>query len=148
MKRYRLKKDRFQRMKGGISRILAVCCGRCGTQVVVYQKDGIGRLKRCYLDRILDPPGLASLESNPRVTAPKFMPQLACTKCANILGVPTRHHSGRLAFHLLAGAFSKRAWKGDQVETEENGGVDGGVVANGFGLRVASGSAAPAERSV
>ena len=105
-------------MKGGISRILAICCGRCGTQVVVYQKDGIGKLKRCYLDRILDPPALAALESDPVIISPKAMSRLTCTKCANVLGVPTRHHTGRLAFHLLPSAFAKHTWKGDQTATE------------------------------
>ena len=117
MKHFRLKKDRFLKMKGGTSKVLAVACERCGSCILTYQKDGIGGLKRCYLDRILAPPVLAALHSEPLITNTKSMPRLTCSGCGAVIGVPMRHHTGRLAFHLLPGAFRKSAWQPAAVES-------------------------------
>jgi hypothetical protein len=117
MKHFRLKKDRFLKIKGGTSKILVVSCQRCGLSILTYQKDGIGGLKRCYLDRILAPQALAGLHSEPCITSTKSMPRLICSGCGVVVGVPMRHHTGRLAFHLFPGTFQKGVWRRDPVES-------------------------------
>jgi hypothetical protein len=132
MKHFHLRKDRFLKMKGGTSKILMINCDRCGSYILTYQKDGIGGLKRCYLDRILDPSSLVGLHNNPRITSAKSVQQLTCLNCRGVIGVPMRHHSGRLAFHLLPGTFRKRAWRNETTESPTPPGiVDNAVAASG-----------------
>ncbi len=39
-------------LKRGNPTFIAILCGKCHKQLFVYQKDGLGPLKRSYLDRI------------------------------------------------------------------------------------------------
>jgi len=107
MKTFRLKSDRFRKARGGTARLVNIVCNKCGTQVLVYQKDGMGRLLRCYLDRIFAPLELERLQHDVYVREPRDLQPLVCRACDAILGVPIRHHSGRLGFRLLQGAFFK-----------------------------------------
>ena len=50
-----LKKDKYQKKRGGKSRFLKIFCEKCGAFICDYQKDGDGELKRLYIDRILKP---------------------------------------------------------------------------------------------
>ena len=97
---FTLKQDRFRKMKGGMARLLEISCSGCGTYVLTYQKDGIGRLLRLYLDRILA--SAAQHQGGP----------LVCTACARTLGLPGLHHSGRMAFRLIPGSFLKKRASG------------------------------------
>lgn len=108
-----MKKDRYLRARGGKSRMLDVHCAKCGAWVLRYQKDGIGHLLRCYLNRIFAPPELAALQRDPTINEPNDMQNLICPKCKTVIGTPMRHEDGRLAFRLIKGTYSKKIAKGE-----------------------------------
>jgi hypothetical protein len=91
-----LKNDRFRKSRGGYSRLLRISCEKCGAAVCDYQKDGLGNLRRMYLDRI----------SHPKVSL-----------SAKTLHCPNRHLLGvkviyekerRPAFRLFVDAIVKK----------------------------------------
>lgn len=108
MSKYKLKNDKYRNSRGGQARFCQVICRTCSATVLLYQKDGIGALRRCYLNRIFEPPDVAGLQSNPAIRDPKDLPVLRCGRCASILGFPMRHSDGRLAFRLKTGTFVKQ----------------------------------------
>jgi ribosomal protein S27AE len=108
-----MKKDKYLRVRGGTARILNIHCARCGAWVLKYQKDGVGQLLRCYLNRIFAPKELEALQHNPAIKEPKDMSNLACPQCSTVIGVPMRHIDGRLALRLLKGTYSKKIAKGE-----------------------------------
>jgi hypothetical protein len=108
MNTHKLKNDRFRNSRGGQARFCNIICRACGATVLLYQKDGIGALRRCYLNRIFEPPGLAALQSNPVIREPRDLPPLRCTCCNSIVGFPMQHSDGRLAFRLKTGAFIRQ----------------------------------------
>jgi hypothetical protein len=86
MKKGVFKNDKYKRSRGGDSRLLRICCGKCGKEICSYQKDGPGSLRRMYLDRIIDP--LVSLDRK----------DLSCPE-GHLLGVKIVYEKeGRLAF--------------------------------------------------
>lgn len=99
-------KDKFFRKKGGTAKIINVSCANCGNQVLVYQKDGSGWLKRCYLNRILSPEKYILLQKNKKINKPSDLQNLLC-KCGKIIGSPMQYKDGRLAFHLIRGNFKR-----------------------------------------
>ena len=107
--RIKLKMDRHRRARGGKARLLDLFCRKCGAWLLTYQKDGTGRLLRCYVDRIAAPPELAGLQRNTKACGPHRLPVLRCRQCTNLIGSPMRHHSGRIAFRLCVGAIEKRS---------------------------------------
>ncbi len=52
MTKVKFKNDKYKRVRGGRSRLLAISCQECGVLVCYYQKDGAGNLRRMYIDRI------------------------------------------------------------------------------------------------
>jgi hypothetical protein len=78
---------------------------------LTYQKDGLGFLHRCYLNRILEPEEYASLQSNPNMQDIKDIPALICKSCGTIIGTPIKHTDKRLAFILRPGFFIKKLHK-------------------------------------
>jgi len=103
----KVKKDKYQRARGGTSRLMDITCAKCGKLVFSYQKDGIGWLKRCYLNRIITPEKWSTLQNNPAIKEPNDMPNLVC-ECGNLIGIPMRHKDGRLAYRLEIGSFRRR----------------------------------------
>jgi len=67
----------------------------------LYQKDGPGWLRRCYLNRIIDKKFNSSKN-------------LICS-CGNLIGIPKRHvlrsdgitHDGRMAFEMVKNKFKR-----------------------------------------
>ena len=53
------KNDQFKKNRGEYSRWLSLSCEKCRTQLMIYQKDGPGIIKRLYLDRIVFPTSLS-----------------------------------------------------------------------------------------
>lgn len=95
----KLKSDKFKKARGGASKLLEISCGECGALVCQYQKDGMGNLKRMYLDRILHPKVSISEKG---------------LKCENghLLGVAIIYKKeNRPAFRLLADSVKKKAIK-------------------------------------
>jgi len=92
---YKFKHDRYQKNRGGSSRVLDVTCDHCEGHVAFYQKDGPGILKRMYVDRFIDvkPSGKS----------------LTCPHCDRELGQEmTYKKEDRAAYRLFAGAVHKK----------------------------------------
>lgn len=105
-KAYSIIRDKHFKARGSTAKFLEVVCKSCDDPVILYQKDGTGRLLRCYLDRIFEPPKYAELQD--KVATTDDMPNLCCMGCDEAIGVPMRHIDGRLAFRLRPGAYYKR----------------------------------------
>ena len=102
-----MKKDKYLRERGGKAKIINVSCMKCGSLIFVYQKDGPGWLKRCYLNRIISPKKYAGLQKNPDIKQPSDLKNLKC-KCGEVIGSSIKHKDGRLAFHLIRGKFKRK----------------------------------------
>jgi hypothetical protein len=109
----RMKKDKYLRARGGSARMLDIHCAKCAAWVLKYQKDGVGQLLRCYLNRIFAPPEFAVLQHNPTIREPKDMPNLVCPNCKTVIGTPMRYEDGRLAYRLMKGTYAKKIVKGE-----------------------------------
>lgn len=106
---FEIKKDSFLRSRGGSAEFLDINCVECGSKTLVYQKDGIGSLLRCYIDRIFWPEKYAALQRDSRVSSKKDLPNLSCASCGSVLGIPMEYsRESRLAFRLIPGRFGKR----------------------------------------
>lgn len=46
--KHKLKKDRYSKKRGGNSIFLNIFCSSCNNHIILYQKDGAGRLLRAY----------------------------------------------------------------------------------------------------
>lgn len=101
-----MKKDKYLRRRGGNAKIINVSCMKCGKLLFVYQKDGSGWLKRCYLNRIISPDKYTSLQYDKTINKPKDLKNLKCD-CGEVIGSPIRYKDGRLAFHLIRGKFKR-----------------------------------------
>jgi hypothetical protein len=99
------RRDSFRQKRGGTSKLLIVSCTACKAAVLSYQKDGIGDLLRCYLNRIAAPPALAALQHSAQKKSD--LTPLICPECKAVMGVPMLHSDGRLAFRLVPGSFSR-----------------------------------------
>ena len=96
---------KYRRARGGHSRILRINCANCGNFIALYQKDGVGILKRMYFDRILSPKELSGLNK----TAFGKVPNLVCEKCKQTLGVPFIYKKEkRGSFRLFEGVVGKK----------------------------------------
>lgn len=95
---FRLKHDKFRKLRGGYSRLLDLSCANCKSHLFFYQKDGPGILKRLYLDRIFD------LKNSNE--------QLNCSNCGKYLGTQIIFEKeNRPAYKLLSGSVSKKIRK-------------------------------------
>ena len=104
----KLKNDRYRNARGGTAHFCDIVCARCGSFVLLYQKDGHGGLHRLYLNRIFLPEELAALQRLPHIRQPSDLAPLKCSACGSMIGTPMRHSEGRLAFRLVVGSFVKR----------------------------------------
>lgn len=96
----KIKKDKYLATRGGTAKIINVSCADCGKNLFIYQKDGPGWLKRCYLNRILGPSNNFNFDNLPS------MSNLICS-CGKIIGTPMKYKDGRLAFKLFKGKFKR-----------------------------------------
>ena len=94
----KIKKDKYLRKRGGTAKIIKVSCAKCGSQIFIYQKDGPGWLKRCYLNRIIFPKN------------DNYKEVLTC-KCGETIGSLIKHKDGRLAYNLNRGRFKRTNYK-------------------------------------
>ena len=92
---YKFKRDKYQKNRGGTSRVLDISCDHCDSHVAFYQKDGSGMLKRMYVDRFIDVKPLGK--------------SLMCESCGRELGSEmTYKKEDRPAYRLFAGAVHKK----------------------------------------
>lgn len=104
----KFKKDKYKKARGGYSRFLEIKCEKCNNPIAIYQKDGPGPLKRMYLDRIFSPDNLAKFQN----VAIKRVPNLICSKCKQIIGIPYLYpKEKRPAFRLFEGSVIKKIAK-------------------------------------
>lgn len=104
----KIKKDKYLRERGGTAKIINISCMQCGNILLTYQKDGIGMLKRCYLNRIIGPEKYHNLQFNKNIKSPKDFGNLVCA-CGSVIGSPMKYKDGRLAFHLIRGKFKRNS---------------------------------------
>ncbi len=99
---YKFQNDKYQKARGGHSRVLDVRCEKCDAHLAFYQKDGPGMLKRMYADRFID-------------TRPKGN-ELACLSCGHILGNSIIYKKeDRPAYRLYAGSVTKKVVSRDKL---------------------------------
>ncbi len=104
----KFKKDKYRQARGGYSRFLEVSCHHCDKVILIYQKDGPGELKRMYLDRIIAPESLVTLQTLPI----SKVSELVCPKCKYILAIAYVYpKEKRNAFRLFVGAVNKKVTK-------------------------------------
>ncbi len=114
-----LKRDQYVSSHGGNSHFLDIYCSKCNHNILLYQKDGKGRLLRAYLDRIFEPENLSSLAS--RVHSKQDMPSLKCLECNTLIGTPMIYiPERRLAYRLIYGSFIKKKSEGVYPPKEDD----------------------------
>ena len=107
---HKKKNDQYRKIRGGRAYFIELFCAQCSTFLLLYQKDGDGRLKRCYLNRIFEPKNLKVLQHSKNRDLKK-LPKLSCTNCKEVVGAPIQHHDGRLALRLRPGYFYTKRYK-------------------------------------
>jgi hypothetical protein len=101
---YTPKKDRYSRARGA-PQFLDLFCANCRGHLMLYQKDGLGALKRLYLDRIFAPGPFSSWQASGNIAD---VPNLVCPHCGRQIGVPMMYRpENRPAIRLIPGTFSK-----------------------------------------
>ncbi len=99
-------KDKYLKERGGKAKTINIFCQKCGNLLFIYQKDGPGWLKRCYLNRIISPEKYSSLKNKKSIKSQKDLPNLICS-CGTLIGSPMKHKDNRLAFHLIRRKFKR-----------------------------------------
>ncbi len=98
---FKIKRDKYLAARGGTAKITRVRCAKCGKKIFLYQKDGPGWLKRCYINRIISDSFNSSNEHDEST-----LKNLTCD-CGELIGTPMQHKDGRLAFKLVRGSFKR-----------------------------------------
>lgn len=103
--KFKPKKDRFSKARGGPSKLLYVSCSSCEEPTMVYQKDGPGRLLRWYADRIVWPPKLVEAQAEVSPSTIKEAGSLACGACETVLANPMIYDpENRPAYRIVPGS--------------------------------------------
>ena len=82
------KNDRYAKVRGGFSHFLYITCSKCEEPFITYQKDGKGKLLRCYTDRIVWPPKLVAAQKEVNAANVKQFGSIRCSNCNTILTNP------------------------------------------------------------
>lgn len=107
MKKYKAKKDKYTTARGGWSTLLSIFCTGCGKEVLLYQKDGPGPLKRMYLDKMLAPALLVKRAKKYKYKS--RMAPLRCDGCREIMATPMVYEKEkRLAQEVIPGKLRLR----------------------------------------
>ena len=98
------RKGQYMRARGA-AQFLDVFCAACKGHILLYQKDGVGMLKRLYLDRIFAPSPFSDWQE---IGISSDVPNLTCPHCDTLVGSPMVYRpENRFAIRLIAGTFSK-----------------------------------------
>ncbi|QQS18135.1 hypothetical protein IPL68_05885 [Candidatus Saccharibacteria bacterium] len=104
--KFKPRRDSYSRTRGGKSTILYLSCSNCKEPTLVYQKDGPGKLLRCYADRILWPPDLVDRLDAITPETIKTVGVIACEGCMQVIGTPTVYRrEDRSAFRVMPGSL-------------------------------------------
>lgn len=88
----------------GKPQMLEISCASCMNYIMNYQKDGPGRLLRCYLDRIRKPSWLAKQQYQP--FSVRTSPNLRCNACHTLIGTPMMYRpEQRPAYRMISARF-------------------------------------------
>lgn len=99
----KFKNDKYRKARGGYSRFLEIKCASCDHFICHYQKDGLGIIKRMYVDRII---GLETYGSK----------QIVCSNCKNVVGnLTTYEKENRPAYNVPLGSISKKIVKSSSL---------------------------------
>ena len=90
-------KDKYLQKRGGSAKILDIYCQKCSAKLFTYQKDGIGQLKRCYDNRIVNANKIIKIGNEYR-----------CEDCATKIGFGIIHTDKRQAIKLIRGKIIKK----------------------------------------
>jgi hypothetical protein len=100
---FKLKNDKYRKVRGGYSRLLQLSCLSCDNFLCFYQKDGLGILKRLYIDRVFSP---VKTKNN----------NLICGKCKRIIGyLGIYEKENRSAYNLIPALLSKKIVKKNSI---------------------------------
>lgn len=81
---FEFKRDSYRSSRGDYSRIVNLSCRCCKKQFAVYQKDGPGKLRRLYFDRLLHPSDYSLLQDKDI----EEVDPLVCKYCNESIGTP------------------------------------------------------------
>ena len=98
--------DAFTQRRG-TPKIISIFCRSCDNHIMNYQKDGPGRLLRCYSDRCIHCP-LSAADRHFTSRTVHSAPRLQCPDCTTNIGHPMIYRGygeNRPAFHLNPNAF-------------------------------------------
>lgn len=85
--------------------MLSIHCSSCRNPIMTYQKDGPGRLLRCYLDRIHSPKNLKDRQYDRGFNVTTSC-NLNCPKCLRTIGTPMIYApEARPAYNLIKSRF-------------------------------------------
>jgi len=102
-----IRKDKYSRARGGNPEMLLIGCSECEFPVIIYQKDGPGPLKRCYIDRIAYVWGSDGNKA-PEPIDSVHETGLNCPHCQQKIGQPMIYEKeNRLAVKMGRGKFAK-----------------------------------------
>lgn len=106
-------KNKLKKQKGasGNDKIYDIVCGKCGQKAFTYLKLGKGMILRCYLSRILEPSRFERLLEDSSIRKASDLPNIQCTQCEEVLGVPIKRQDGRYAYRMRQGYFHKKLQK-------------------------------------
>lgn len=79
-----IKRDKYREARKNYTRMMEIVCRKCKSLIAIYQKDGVGPLRRLYLDRLVYPESMKNLQKK-KITA---LPVLHCKKCKGIIAMP------------------------------------------------------------
>ncbi|MEK6890171.1 MAG: hypothetical protein AABX35_03210 [Nanoarchaeota archaeon] len=104
----KFKKDKYRKSRGNYSRLLNLYCRVCHKNIMSYQKDGAGNLRRVYLDRIFLPKILTNLQNKPL----NKIRRLICSNCKEELGTPYIYKKeNRKAYKIYQDSLIKKVGK-------------------------------------
>ncbi len=94
--KFKTKTDRYAKTRGGNSKFLYITCSNCGQPLIIYQKDGPGKLLRCYVDRIVWLASPINEQTN----------SLACSSCSRIVASHMIYKpENRPAYRIIPGSI-------------------------------------------
>lgn len=86
-------------------------CGKCNEYLLTYHKYGAGKgILRLYLANIVAPKSRSEL-TNSNYSSIKSVPNLQCTNCGEVLGVPTISKGQKWVFRMRQGLFHRQLKK-------------------------------------
>lgn len=104
--KFKPKNDRYAKSRGGPHIFLYIACAQCEEPAMVYQKDGPGKLLRCYSDRIFWPPALVEAQQDITSANIRSAGPLGCTACGNVIGNPMIYErEDRPAYRVVPGSI-------------------------------------------